>query len=323
MGGTNWSDDLYHDRAATRARTGTPTFAHDADVRSGRVATKAHTSLDPHGVKVRESRDSPAHPNSLAIGVIFDDTGSMSEVPGIVQKKLTKLMEILLDKKYCEDPHILVGAVGDAISDLVPLQLGQFEAGIEIDEQLGHIYLEANGGGGEPQESYQNVFYFFANKTSIDCWDKRGKKGFLFIIGDEKPYGASTPAEIERIFGDKVEGNQKTKDLVRAALERYHVFYLMPKGTNHYKEPGIVEAWNKLIGPENVIMLDDPNLVCETIGSTIGMVENALTLDKVTDDLGGGKDAMVVRAALDRLAPAIAAKGSVPASVKSDKTTRL
>jgi len=325
MGGTMWSSELYEDRAATRAKTGTPTFAHDAAVRTGRTAKKAHASLEPHGVKVRESRDSDAHPNSLAIGVVFDETGSMHTIPGIVQKKLTKLMEILLDKKYCEDPQILVGAVGDARSDSVSLQMGQFESGIEIDEQLGHIYLEANGGGGEPQESYQNALYFFANKTSIDCWEKRGKKGFLFIIGDEKPYGASTPEEINRIFGDVVQENVLTTDLVRKVKERYHVFYLMPSGTMHYKEPGIVNAWNSLLGAENVIMLDDPNLVAETIGATVGMVENAISLDAMTTDLGGGKDALVVRAALDRLAPAAAsAKGGVPAATtKGGSNVRL
>ena len=181
MGGSAWSDDLYRDRAATRARAGTPTFLHDASIRSGATAKKAHSTLEPKDVKMRESRDSAAHPDSLAIGVIFDVTGSMSTVPGIVQKKLGKLMEILLDKKYCEDPQLLIGSVGDYHSDKVPLQTGQFESGIEIDEQLGHLFLEG-GGGGSYEESYQQALYFFAHKTSTDCWDKRGKKGFLFLL---------------------------------------------------------------------------------------------------------------------------------------------
>jgi hypothetical protein len=240
-----------------------------------------------------------------------------------VQKKLIKLMEILLDKKYCEDPQILVGSVGDYHSDKVPLQVGQFESGIEIDEQLGHLFLEG-GGGGSYEESYQQALYFFAHKTSIDCWDKRGKKGFLFLIGDEKPYGAMTPKEILDVFGDVVQENVLTKDLIRMVQERYNLFFLIPAGTSHFNDPHLKETWGSLIGSENVIMLGDPNLVCETIGATVGMFENALTLDKVEADLGGTKDALVVRTALDRLAPFVAsAKGGVPATTSSGGTVRL
>lgn len=324
MGGTMWSDDLYRDRAATRAATGTPTFAHDAAIRSGRVDRKAHASLDPKGVKMRESRDSAAHPNSLAVGVIFDVTGSMAGVPTVLQQKLTKLMEILLDKKYCEDPQILVGAVTDynSSSNHVPFQAGQFESGIEIDEQLGHIYLEG-GGGGSYEESYSEALYFFARKTSIDCWEKRGKKGFLFLIGDEKPYGAMSKQEVMDVFGDTVQDAVNTRDLIREVQERYHLFFLIPKGTNHYDDPALRDTWAGLIGAENVIMLDDPNLVAETIGSTIGMFESAISLDKVATDLGGGKDALVVRSALNRIVPAAAGKGGVPAATTGGGTVRL
>lgn len=326
MGGTNWSDDLYSDRVKSRATTGTPTFAYHADINSRRVAAKAHEVLDVYGLTVREARDSTNHPNSLPIMVMLDVTGSMARVPVIVQRKLPKLMEILLDKGYCKDPQILVGAVGDANSDRVPFQAGQFESGIEIDEQIGNLYLEGGGGGGEPRESYQLALYMAARHTATDAWDKRGKKGFLFIIGDEKPYGASTSVEIERVFGHKAPEAALTRDLVREAKERWHIFYLMPQGTNHYKETAIIEAWNGLIGSENVIMLDDPNLVCETIGATVGMVENAIGLDTVVTDLGGGEDAMVVRGALDRLAPAsTAARGGLPivSDDAGDTTTRL
>jgi hypothetical protein len=326
MGGTDWSSDLYAHRADTRAKTGAPTFAYHADVTSGAVEAKAHPLLDVHGIKVREARDSANHPNSLPIMVMLDETGSMARVPKIVQSKLPRLMEILLDKGYCRDPQILVGAIGDAHSDKVPLQAGQFESGIEIDEQISHLYLEANGGGGEPQESYQLALYLAARCTATDAWDKRGKKGFLFVIGDEKPYGGSSPEEIKRVFDHDVQETVMTRDLVREAKERWHIFYLMPDGTSHYKQSYITDAWASLIGAENLIMLNDPNLVCETIGATVGMIENAITLDKVTQDLGGGNDALVVRGALDRLAPAAVVKGGLPitaVNTKINTTTRL
>lgn len=324
MGGSAWSDDLYRDRATTRAKAGTPTFAYDHAVRTGVVAKKAHASLDPRGVKVRESRDSDAHPNSLAIGVIFDVTGSMSSVPRTVQTKLTKLMELLIAKKYCEDPQILVGSVGDYHSDKVPFQVAQFESGIEIDEQLGHIFLEG-GGGGTYEESYQQALYFFARKTSTDCWEKRGKKGFLFIIGDEKPYGAMTPAEIEAVFGDTVQENVLTRDLIREVQERYNLFFVIPNNTSHYSDPVLRDTWAGLIGSENVIMLENPDLICETIGSVVGMFESALTLDMVSTNVGK-KDGLVVRNALDKLATSSAVKAvsaGVPATGSGTSNSRL
>lgn len=323
MGGTLWSDDLYEDRKAYRQSTGTATFSHDDDIRSGRTSAAAHTTLSPQGITVRESRDSDAHPESVGIAVFFDVTGSMGRVPVTLQSKLCGLMGTLNNKGYCTDPQILVRAVGDWHSDRVPLQIGQFESGIEIDEQLGLIYLEGYGGG-QKHESYQNALYFLANKTSMDCWEKRGKKGYAFIIGDELPYGGSTPREIKAIFGDTIGETVSTPELVRQVQEKFHLFFLLPGGTHYCNDPSIKRAWAALVGEENVIDLSNPDMVCETIGGTIGMFENALTLDRVMEDIGSNDGALAVRNALTTLAAssAVQAAGGVPASGKS-KTVRL
>jgi len=68
-------------------------------------------------------------------------------------------------------------------------------------------------------------------------------------------------------------------------------------------------------------------VVCEAIGSCVGMFENALTLDKVEADLGGGKDAKVVTAALNSLANSEALRdatvGDVPDGDKASTNVRL
>lgn len=107
--------------------------------------------MAPLGV-TRESRDSAEHPNSLAIGVMFDVTGSMGSVPRTLQTKLGRLMRLLVEKGYVAHPQVLFGAIGDADSDRVPLQVGQFESGApgDQDDDLGKIYLEGGGGGQVP-----------------------------------------------------------------------------------------------------------------------------------------------------------------------------
>ena len=99
MGYSSYSDDFYKDRVVTRAATSTPTFKHDADVKSGKVSTALNPLLDING-KIRESRDSAEHPNSTAIAVFCDVTGSMSRVPSIVQGAIPQLMGLLLRKAY-------------------------------------------------------------------------------------------------------------------------------------------------------------------------------------------------------------------------------
>ena len=330
MGGSSWSDDFYSDRVSDRAKTGTPTFDYDHKVKTGVVAAVVNDRLNIKG-KIRESRDSDAHPESTAIGVIFDVTGSMSSVPSKLQEKLPQLMGLLLRKGYIKDPQILFGAVGDYFADRIPLQIGQFESGIEMDEDVTTLVLEG-GGGGSYEESYQNALYFFAHKTSIDCFEKRGKKGYLFLIGDEKPYPVSRKNELAELIGDSVETDLSIKDIISAVTEKYNVFFIIPKGTSHYGDPILKNCWAELLGAQNVIMLEDPSTVCETIGITIGLLEGTCTADGMATDLKdlGAGTAIIksVTTGLDTLAKNVSlvkvGTGSLPEKTgRSTTTTRL
>src|SRR6516162_5490483 len=122
MGSTRWSDDHYHDRAKLRACTGQDAFEHDRAIRDGTAERQVHAKMNPRGVKFRESRDSEAHPESHAVAVLFDVTGSMRQVPRVLQENLPRLMNLLIRKGYLDHPQIMVGAIGDATCDGAPLQ---------------------------------------------------------------------------------------------------------------------------------------------------------------------------------------------------------
>lgn len=334
MGTSAWSDDFYNDRAKTRAVTGAPTFAYDADVKSGKVATEVHPDLDVRG-KVRESRDSAEHPESVAVGVVFDVTGSMHRVPVTLQKKLPKLMGMLLRKGYVKDPQVLFGAVGDYNSDRVPLQIGQFESGLEMEDDMTKFVLEG-GGGGSYEESYSDAMWYFAHRTSIDCWEKRGKKGYLFVIGDEMPYAQVACEEIEALTGVSVQQRFVTaEEIISALQERYNVFFVIPAGTSHFGDPKLKARWDGLLGPQNVVMLEDPETVCEAIGLAIGLCEGTAHPDRMVADLADeGTSAHASRsvvAGLDKLAKstALATKGTALADFlpvnegRSSANTRL
>lgn len=310
MGSTRWSDAHYHDRARLRARSGKDAFEHDGAIRQGTAERRVHDKMNPHGIKVRESRDSETHPTSHAVGVLFDVTGSMQGVPRILQANLPKLMGLLIRKGYLEHPQILIGAIGDATCDAAPLQVGQFESGIEIEEDLGKLFLEG-GGGGHITESYELAMYFMARHTSIDCFEKRGQRGYLFVIGDETPYPLVKRDEVGRVIGDRPQADLPTEELI-AELERtYDVYYILPKMTHHWNNPVVQRRWNELLG-QNVLRLEEPAGICELIASTVGLAEGKLDLDGVAEDLReAGASPAIARAVRSALVPVADARATV------------
>jgi hypothetical protein len=248
MGSGRWSTNVYDEHNHFKAAAGKSTFDYsDSLHKSGRSTWHVHTSLDPKGCKVRESRDSDEHPESTAIAVMFDVTGSMGEIPVTLQKKLPQLLGLLLRKGYVTDPQILFGAIGDATCDRVPLQVGQFESDNRMDENLENMFLEG-GGGGQQTESYELAMYVMARHT------------------------------------DGAERDIPTADIVRELQQRYHVFYILPKTASYGGDAKILGFWRKLLG-QNVLELEDPEAVCETIALTIGMMEGTIDLYAGADDL--------------------------------------
>ncbi|GAA4155456.1 hypothetical protein [Actinomadura keratinilytica] len=312
MGSGRWSTDVYAAAAEYRKATGASAFAY-----SDSGATTVHPDLDPSGVVVRESRDSDEHPESLAIAVLFDVTGSMRRVPRTLQTRLPDLLGLLLRKGYVEHPQIMFGAIGDATCDRAPLQIGQFESDNRMDDDLGKILLEG-GGGGQMTESYELAMYFMARHTALDCVEKRGKRGYLFIIGDELAYPAVKRAEVARLIGRAPKEDVPVADIVRELQRKFEVFFIIPEGGYHAGDPRLRDFWQDLLG-QNVLYLDDPAAVCETIALTIGLGEDAIDLRQGLDHLEefGSTAGPSVSRALARLdaSRAPAAVSSAPADL--------
>ena len=301
MGQTKWSDDAYRTRQHRRQTTGQSAFGYDRHVRTTGVA-QVHPDMNPFGA-TRESRDSDTHPESVAIAVIFDVTGSMGIVPRVLQSKLGALMRVLIQKGYVAHPQLLFGAVGDAYCDRVALQIGQFESGIEMDDDLGKIYLEG-GGGGQVHETYELGLYFLARHTAIDCFDQRGRKGYVFTIGDEMPYPVVRRGHVRTLVGDALKRDLPVEQVVAEVQQRYEYFHIIPTDTSHGRNPKVQDRWRELLG-ERVLLLDDAAAVCETIALAVGLCEGTL------DDLRDGADDLI-RAGHDSKATGSASAALVP-----------
>lgn len=294
MGSGKWDATTYASTVGTARAAGMSAMTHTA---SG--ATSTHETLDPKGVDARESRDSADHPTSVAIAVLCDVTGSMGAVPEQIMdgEKLGRLMTLLLTKGYVEHPQVMFGAVGDAKSDYAgALQIGQFESDNRVDDTLSNLWL-TRGGGGTREESYELAAYFMARHTSIDCYEKRGERGYLFFIGDEKPYGKIDPKDVTKYIGDNLQDVIKTGDIFADLTKMYDCYYLMPMGSSYYSQAQYrdehLNVWRGLVGPQNVILVPNIDTMAETIATTIGLAEGTVDLEDAEDhlrDVGASED---------------------------------
>ncbi len=219
---------------------------------------KCHPLMDPKGVKLRESRDSADHPRSLGIVFALDVTGSMGEIPQrLATQQLPVFMKILVECQV-PDPQILFVAVGDAVSDNAPLQVGQFESTAELmDQWLTWSYLEG-GGGGSGQESYELALYFLAMHSDMDCAVKRKKRGYLFMTGDEEPYPTLSKHVVEAIIGDRLDDDLSCEEIIAELQKTFVPFFIIP---DRARARRCERRWRDLLG-DHVLCLESPVDVC-------------------------------------------------------------
>ncbi len=235
--------------------------------------SKCHPLMNPKGVRLRESRDSADHPNSQSIVFALDVTGSMGGIPRLLAtKELPTFMKVLVDCQIA-DPQILFMAVGDAVSDSAPLQVGQFESTAELmDKWLTYSYLEG-GGGGSGEESYELGMYFLATHTEMDCVVKRKKRGYLFMTGDENPYAILSRHIIEAVVGDTVDDDLPVVEIVAELQKTYTPFFIIP---DKDRAKRCERTWRDLLG-DHVIILEKPDDICYVAAGAILLIERQVT----------------------------------------------
>jgi hypothetical protein len=293
MGYSTWSTDAWNTYSASTAKKATSTIFKSRTI---------NDELNPFGVVMRESRDSDANPNSTAVVVGCDVTGSMGSIADhLVRRGIGVFFEELLARKPVSDPHMMIMGIGDAYCDKAPLQVSQFEADLKIAEWLEKIYIEG-GGGGNSTESYELPYYFAYNHTSIDCLEKRGKKGYIFTIGDEEAPKKVQAGQVKSVIGDNITENIPFDIMLQKAQTMYHCFHIIIAEGHHasHYPTQVRDSWNQVMG-QHAIWLDDYTKLSETIVSLIQMVEGedrdsvvkswtgstAMTIDRATRGFKG------------------------------------
>ena len=183
MGCGSWTRDSYVSYSTTKGMS-VSTDGMISGSYSNQDMFKARnidSALDPKNV-IRECCDTEEHPSTIPVILALDVTGSMNDVSVEIAKKLNVIMTKLYED--IADVEFMIMGIGDLAYDNSPIQISQFESDIRIAEQLDKLWFE-NGGGGNDYESYTAAWYMGSRHTKIDC-NKRGKKGIIITIGDER-----------------------------------------------------------------------------------------------------------------------------------------
>lgn len=230
-----------------------------------------NNAMNPHGITLRESRDSDEHPNSLAIVVALDVTGSMGSVPHhMVRDGLPTMMQTIIDAGT-PDPQVLFLGIGDHTCDSAPLQVGQFESSDALlDKWLTTVYLEGGGGGNEG-ESYLLAWYFAGKYTEIDCLEKRGQKGLLFTIGDEPVLKSLSASDQKEIMGNGQYGDMSVMEILDLAKAKYDVYHIHICETWAGSRSSTKNDWKQILGDNFIevqLKTQVPKIIAEIVAKS-------------------------------------------------------
>ena len=249
MGSGSWSTNTFANYVTNNAVT----RGYDAILDSfGNVVTTAtnqdmfksihiEPELDPMNV-IRECRDSEEHPNTFPVILGLDVTGSMGQASVEVAKALNTIMTNLYNK--ITDVEFCIMGIGDLYCDRSPIQISQFESDIRIAEQLDKLWFEF-GGGGNYSESYTAAWYMGSRHCDLDCW-KRGKKGVIITIGDERCNPYLSMEKLQKLTGDTLEGNIETEALFDEASQKFDIYHIQVNHGREWDIDGIKKSWEFL-----------------------------------------------------------------------------
>ena len=199
--------------------------------------------------------------------IACDVTGSMGDWPATIFSKLPYLD--LEGKEYLgEDMEISFAAIGDLYTDKYPIQVREFVSGKDLEKVLKKLIIEGNGGG-QSCESYEAAAYYYANFVEIP----NALKPIFIFIGDENIYDKIYYDDISKFVdlkNHKSEFNKgviSTQELINELQRKFSVYIIRkPYGSEtDSTNLNIQSNWEKLLGPDHVLILPDAKRVVDVI----------------------------------------------------------
>lgn len=279
MGGGSYDRDVY----SSSRSSGGFSFSDQSTQAIGRSS-----DLDD-SLRTKNRSIECIHKNPLV--PCLDVTGSMGNWTRTIYDKMPMFFGQIVQQGYLEDLSISFAANGDAYTDMYPVQVCDFAEGTALDNNLGKIVLEGNGGG-QGKESYDLIAYFYANC----CKFPADAEPFFFFLADEGVYEEVDPDQVEDLFGVSLEKGIKSKKVFSALKEKFHgnVFLIHKHycdNANSSENRHIVSQWEDLLGEDHVLILEDPKAVMDVMLGAIALTTGTRDLDGYLVDMQGrGQD---------------------------------
>ena len=276
MGNARWSTDDYVSYSTT---TNYRSLSRDKVFEQRTVDEK----LDPRNVKVgkgervglqlRESIISDANPQPTPIILGLDVTGSMRDVVHqIATDELPEIMTEIHARGVVSDPHVMFMGIDDVhVQGHGALQVSYFEPDLKIVEQLRKLWLVGNGGGNS-SESYDLAWYFAGRHTYVESFEKQGRPGFLFTIGDEPfPVDTNRADQLETIFGPGEYEDTTPRSCLKMAQRKFQVFHVsIVKGGYD------LSGWDKHLGNNHIkVPVRSVGHLAEVVLATLAIANGA------------------------------------------------
>ncbi len=299
MGGGSFSSRDYDSGVKNLISSG-KSFKFSAAVHaSGDMGTVA-SILDPRELKngLRESCYAPGFNDATPIAALIDLTGSMQDVPKLIQKDLPKLIDLVTEQGISDHPNVMfIGFDDENVCPRGGMQMSQFEIeASKLIESLNNMVITGLGGGNQG-EAYHLALYALARHTRLECFERDGIKGFAFLICDEEPYYddqdpskcGTSPEIAKEVFGDSLQAEVSMLDIMIEVISRYHLFVIRPGHTSNGKNSRISKEWRELLGaagenPQNVIEGEKTEEIIATMAMSIGRLAGVVE-DELVDVL--------------------------------------
>jgi hypothetical protein len=236
---------------------GAATYRYGATGADKRGAAAARASK--HGPRTYEAKGGPnekivdprkhistGSQNPLIIAV--DVTGSMASWPFEIFDRLPLLYNTL--SQYRPDLEICFAAIGDAAVDRWPLQVTTFASGFDLEQLLGSLYGE--GQGGDAPESYGLFAHWVDTHVTIP---KASETPFLIVFGDVTMHPKIPRQQIARYLGDDVRRDVDAVDVWQQIAKTWNTWFLRrPTGR---QGDAVDKQWGEAIGAQKVFRIED------------------------------------------------------------------
>lgn len=195
-------------------------------------------------------------PTPLVFAV--DVTGSMGEWPKIIFNKLAVLYSEA--SLWLPEVEISFAAIGDAFSDRHPVQICDFGKGRDLEAHINSFYPEG-GGGGQHRESYELFAYYYTRHCELP----KAIKPLFVYCGDEGFYETIRKRMVHDLFGDDLAQDLDAYQVFADLGKKFSVYNLRVTYGDAAKEEEIRAQWQKAIGVERVLRLEDPRRVVDCV----------------------------------------------------------